>query len=162
MNPTLDTDSQTPTIWNRLKRVFSLRTTHLLAIKEAKLTTITNAYYGLHMWQDRTNEKGIFHSCHRVGNILFLHLYVPMSFHLGCDSYREKRLKTTSPDSSFQRKYTVYLLGKSIWWEFFDMFFNFSVKHICCGYTLEVPWRGASNEYQERMFYGEIQIIIPG
>ena len=27
-----------------------------------------------------------------------------------------------------------------------------SVENICCGYSLEVPQRGASNEYSQHMF----------
>ena len=32
-------------------------------------------------------------------------------------------------------------------------------ENICCGYLLESPWRGGSNEYIR--FYGEISKIIP-
>ena len=31
-------------------------------------------------------------------------------------------------------------------------FFLFLHKNICCGYSLEVPRQGASNEYPQRMF----------
>ena len=34
-------------------------------------------------------------------------------------------------------------------------------KNICCGYSLEAPRRGASNEYHNLYFYGEIRKIIP-
>ena len=29
--------------------------------------------------------------------------------------------------------------------------------NMCCGYTLEAPRRGASNEYPQHIFYGEIR-----
>ena len=32
------------------------------------------------------------------------------------------------------------------------MFFLFLNKNICCGYSLEVPRRGTSNEYPQHMF----------
>ena len=32
------------------------------------------------------------------------------------------------------------------------IFFLFSHKNICCGYSLEAPQRGASNEYPQHMF----------
>ena len=31
-------------------------------------------------------------------------------------------------------------------------FFLFLLKNIHCGYSLEAPWRGASNEYPQCMF----------
>ena len=34
-------------------------------------------------------------------------------------------------------------------------FFLFLHKHICCGYTLEAPHRGASNEYPKHTFFME-------
>ena len=33
-----------------------------------------------------------------------------------------------------------------------SVFFLFLHENICCGYSLEVPWRGASNEYPQHMF----------
>ena len=30
--------------------------------------------------------------------------------------------------------------------------FLFLHENICCGYSLEAPWRGASNEYPQHMF----------
>ena len=32
-------------------------------------------------------------------------------------------------------------------------------KNICCGYSLEVPWRGPSNEYHNICFRQEIRKI---
>ena len=32
------------------------------------------------------------------------------------------------------------------------MFFLFAHKNICCRYSLEAPWKGASNEYPQHMF----------
>ena len=32
------------------------------------------------------------------------------------------------------------------------LFFSFLHKNICCGYSLEVPHRGASNEYPQHEF----------
>ena len=34
--------------------------------------------------------------------------------------------------------------------------FLFLLKNIDCGYSLEPPWRGGSNEYQQSMFWTEI------
>ena len=31
-------------------------------------------------------------------------------------------------------------------------FFSFLLKNICCGYSLEVPHRGTSNEYPQHVF----------
>ena len=33
--------------------------------------------------------------------------------------------------------------------------FSFRIKNLCCGHTLEAPHRGASNEYQQRIFFME-------
>ena len=30
--------------------------------------------------------------------------------------------------------------------------FLFLNKNICCGYSLEAPWRGASNEYPQHVY----------
>ena len=32
------------------------------------------------------------------------------------------------------------------------IFFLFLNENICCGYSLEAPWRGASNAYLQHMF----------
>ena len=41
-------------------------------------------------------------------------------------------------------------------------FSYFSIKNnICCGYSLEAPRRGASNEYPQHMFYGELEKKYP-
>ena len=34
----------------------------------------------------------------------------------------------------------------------FIIFFLFLHEDICCGYSLEAPWQGASNEYPQHMF----------
>ena len=34
-------------------------------------------------------------------------------------------------------------------------------KNICCGYSLESPRRGDSNELRNICFYGEISKLIP-
>ena len=39
-------------------------------------------------------------------------------------------------------------------------FFLFLHKNICCGYSLEVPHQGASNEYPQHMFYGELTYVV--
>ena len=39
------------------------------------------------------------------------------------------------------------------------IFFLFLLKSIDCGYSLEPPRRGGSNEYQQSMFYAEIRKI---
>ena len=40
--------------------------------------------------------------------------------------------------------------------------FLFLHENICCGYSLEAPCRGASNEYPQYMFCGEIRKISSG
>ena len=40
------------------------------------------------------------------------------------------------------------------------IFFLFLHEKICCGYSLEVPQRGASNEYHNICFRGEIRKIL--
>ena len=40
-------------------------------------------------------------------------------------------------------------------------FFLFLHKNIYCGYSLEAPYRGASNEYPQHMFSEEMEKIIP-
>ena len=42
-----------------------------------------------------------------------------------------------------KQEYQVIILGQ---------FFLFLYKNICCGYSLEAPRRGASNEYPQHMF----------
>ena len=37
---------------------------------------------------------------------------------------------------------------------------HFFHENICCGYSLEVPRRGTSNEYTQNMFWGEIRKIL--
>ena len=37
--------------------------------------------------------------------------------------------------------------------------FLISHENICCGYSLEAPQQGASNEYPQHMFCGEIRKI---
>ena len=39
-------------------------------------------------------------------------------------------------------------------------FFNISAQNIDCGYLLEPPRRGGSNEYPQSMFSAEIRKII--
>ena len=48
---------------------------------------------------------------------------------------------------------------EGIWWYLKDNFCQFFIK-TCCGYSLELPYRGDSNEYPQHMFYGEISKII--
>ena len=40
--------------------------------------------------------------------------------------------------------------------------FLFLHENICCGYSLEAPHRGASNEYHNICFHGEIRKILCG
>ena len=42
------------------------------------------------------------------------------------------------------------------------IFFLFLHENIHCGYSLEVPHQGASNEYDMLFFYGEIRKLISG
>ena len=42
------------------------------------------------------------------------------------------------------------------------VFFLFLHKNICCGYSLEAPFQGASNEYNNICFCGEIRKILCG
>ena len=39
-------------------------------------------------------------------------------------------------------------------WKFLDIFLIFA-QNIDCGYTLEPPWRGGSNEYPQSMFWSK-------
>ena len=41
----------------------------------------------------------------------------------------------------------------------FDIFFHISAQNIDCGYSLEPPRRGGSNEYPQSMFWAEIRKI---
>ena len=58
-----------------------------------------------------------------------------------------------------QRQITAQMFGyctedllRSIWGQLWDNFFLFLHENICCGYSLEVPHWGASNEYPQHMF----------
>ena len=41
-----------------------------------------------------------------------------------------------------------------------ELLFLFLQENICCGYSLEVPRRGTSNEYHNICFHGEIRKIL--
>ena len=45
---------------------------------------------------------------------------------------------------------------KKIQIKFFDIF-HFPAQNIDCVYSLEPPWRGVSNEYQQSMFFSKIR-----
>ena len=48
-------------------------------------------------------------------------------------------------------------------WKFSDKnsdIFHISAQNIDCGYSLEPPRRGGSNEYPQSMFWGEIRKIM--
>ena len=54
-------------------------------------------------------------------------------------------------------QYTLYFLGcknEKFHWKKFDMFLIFA-QNIDCGYTLEPPRRGGSNEYPQSMFWSK-------
>ena len=59
-------------------------------------------------------------------------------------------------------KYTENLTTKK--WKFSDknsdIFFHISVQIIDCGYSLEPPRRGGSNEYPQSVFWAEIRKIM--
>ena len=59
-------------------------------------------------------------------------------------------------------KYTENFITKK--WKFSDkkilIYFHFSVQNIDCGYSLEPPWQGGSNEYSQSMFRAEIRKIM--
>ena len=40
-----------------------------------------------------------------------------------------------------------------------DIFFLFLSENICCGYSLEAPHRGASDEYPQHMFFFCAEVI---
>ena len=40
-------------------------------------------------------------------------------------------------------------------WKIFDIFLIFFAQNIDCGYTLEPPRRGGSNEYPQSMFWSK-------
>ena len=46
----------------------------------------------------------------------------------------------------------IFLDNRSIQIAIFSYFFLFLHKNICCGYSLEVPQRGTSNEYPQHTF----------
>ena len=46
----------------------------------------------------------------------------------------------------------IRLVKEEYWWKFWYIFFLFFHKNICCGYSLEVPQWGTSNEYPQHMF----------
>ena len=48
-----------------------------------------------------------------------------------------------------------------IWQYSKDNFLQFSIKNICCGYSLELPPQGDSNEYPQHMFLWRNMKIIP-
>ena len=54
-------------------------------------------------------------------------------------------------------KYTENFITKK--WKFFDIF-HISAQNIDCGYSLEPPRRGCSNENLQSMFWTEIRKII--
>ena len=47
-------------------------------------------------------------------------------------------------------------------WNFLDKnwYFHISAQNIDCGYSLEPPRRGGSNEYPQSMFWSEIRKIM--
>ena len=48
-------------------------------------------------------------------------------------------------------------------WKFLDkklIFFHISAQNIDCGYSLEPPRRGGSNEYPQSVFWAEIRKIM--
>ena len=51
---------------------------------------------------------------------------------------------------------TPYIALDKMLFFFFNLkvltFFLFLHKNICCGYSLEEPWQGASNEYPQHLF----------
>ena len=50
-------------------------------------------------------------------------------------------------------------LRRNIWWELWDHFF---IQNIFCGYSLEVPPRGTSDDCKQNIcFYGELEKITP-
>ena len=38
--------------------------------------------------------------------------------------------------------------------------FHIPAQNIDCGYSLELPWRGGSNEYPQSMFFSKIRRIM--
>ena len=65
------------------------------------------------------------------------------------DIYRSIKNANTTPDKQFSDRNVL-------------VFFLFLHKNICCGYSLEVPRGGTSNEYPQHMclfvlrFYGSV------
>ena len=59
-------------------------------------------------------------------------------------------------------KYTENFISKN--WKFSDIknsdIFPISAQNIDCGYSLEPPRRGGSNEYPQSMFWAEIRKIM--
>ena len=55
--------------------------------------------------------------------------------------------------------YTPLLYSKTVVYRGIHNFFLFQLKNIDCGYSLEPPRRGGSNEYPQSMFWAEIRKI---
>ena len=53
-------------------------------------------------------------------------------------AYKSKNRRKNTPDSAFPRTLYIFLISRQ--------------KHVC-GYSLEAPRRGASNEYPQHMFW---------
>ena len=64
-------------------------------------------------------------------------------------------------DQSPQKKFLEFIaLDKAFFQPKSIYIFLFLDKNICCGYSLEAPWRGASNEYHNICFCREIRKLF--
>ena len=59
-----------------------------------------------------------------------------------------------SPESNNYNKQMAYLQIRGL---IRDIFFLLFLKNICCGYSLEAPRQGTSNEYHDICFHGKIK-----
>ena len=75
----------------------------------------------------------------------------PQHFHFCISSFSNASIGSKTRNSVFRENNIA--LDKLL---FFNqkvmIFFLFLHKNICCGYSLEAHWRGASNEYPQHMF----------
>ena len=71
--------------------------------------------------------------------------------------YTEKKLPMQYTEKKLSMQYTEKKIGcknENFHWKNFDILLIFA-QNIDCGYTLEPPRRGGSNEYPQSMFWSK-------
>ena len=65
----------------------------------------------------------------------------------------DKLLLTLNPESANQNYGRCIALDKALFSTKEYLYFSiFLIKNVCCGYSLDEPYRGTSNEYPQQMF----------